>query len=190
MRPFDQSCRRYRQDISLLAAGTLPPAERHAVEQHLATCPACQEYLVQIKAVTTPLAAWAESLPQVEPTPAAQQRWATAIQATARPATLLPSRRMPFHQILWQKLILPSRLTWAGLATAWVLLIAVNMMLRDQSPATADGKPITMAAMISYGEQQKLLKELFADRSPSTDADRPKNYSPKPRTEKFQYFTA
>ena len=208
MRLFDhdQPCHQHRQEISLLAAGALPPAERDAVAQHLSACPACREYFAQIKAVTTPLAAWAERPPQVEPSQAAQQRWARAIRAADQPAPvhgsgtravlrewthkLLPTHpRTTLIQVLWQKLILPSRRTWAGLATVWVLLIAVNMVLRGQSPATG-GKPITMAAMVSYGEQQKFLKELFADRSPSVDADRPKTYSTKPRTEKFQFINA
>jgi len=186
MRLPDQPCRQQSEDISLLAASALPPAERDAVEQHLAICPACREYFAQIKAVTTPLAAWAKSLPQVEPSQAAQHRWIRAIR-TADQTT--PADGISPVQILWQKLILPSRRTWAGLATAWVLLLAINLVLRDQSPVT-DGKPVTMAAMKSYGEQQKLLNELFAGRSPSVDIDRPKNYSPKPRTETFQSFTA
>ncbi|HSY17364.1 MAG TPA: zf-HC2 domain-containing protein [Candidatus Acidoferrales bacterium] len=183
---FDQPCRQHRRDVSLLAAGALPPAERDAVAQHLSACPACREYFAQIKAVTTPLAAWTERLPQVEPSLAAQQRWLRAIRAADQPA---PVHGVSPFQVLWQKLILPSRRTWAGLATVWVLLIAINIVLRGQSSATA-GKPVTLAAMISYGDQQKLLNELFADRSPTVDADRPKNYSPKPRTEKAQFFTA
>ncbi|MDR3458052.1 MAG: zf-HC2 domain-containing protein [Verrucomicrobiae bacterium] len=206
MRLFDQPCRRHRWDVSLLAAGALPPAERDAVEQHLSACPACREYLMQIKAVTKPLAAWAECLPQVEPSPATQQRWARAIEVADKPTPVhgaglragllewkhrlwLTRHRTPLHQILWQKLILPSRRTWAGLVMVWVLIIAAHMAQREHSPA-ADVKPITAAAMMNYGDQQKLLNELFADRSLPGDADRPKNYSSKPRTEKFQFLNA
>ena len=185
MKPFDQPGCPHRQDVSLLAAGALPLGERATVEQHLSACPACHVYFAQIKAVTKPLAAWAESLPPVEPSQVAQQRWARAIQVADQPA--LVHGMSPF-QILWQKLILPSHRTWAGLATVWVVLIAFNLVLRDHSPVTSGAKPLTVSAMASYGEQQKLLNEMFADRSHSVDADRPKNYSPKPRTEKFLFL--
>ncbi|HEV2694217.1 MAG TPA: zf-HC2 domain-containing protein [Verrucomicrobiae bacterium] len=186
MKPHDQPCRQHRQDVSLLAAGALSSAEQAVVQKHLSSCPACQEYFVQIKAVTMPLAAWVERLPQVGPSQAAQQRWTKAIRAAGQSASV--HKTSPF-QLLWQKLILPNRHTWASLATVWILLVAFNLALRNQSPAS-DIKPMTASAVASYGEQQKLLNEMFADRSPAVDADRPKNYSPKPRTEKFRFATA
>jgi hypothetical protein len=113
----------------------------------------------------------------------------SAIAAVTGAQQPRPAVRTNLFQMLWRELILPSRRTWAGLATVWVLLIAVNLVLRDQSPATG-AKPVTIAAMINYGEQQKFLNELFADRSPAIDADRPKVFSPKPRTEAFRFLTA
>jgi hypothetical protein len=38
-------------------------------------------------------------------------------------------------------------------------------------------------AMVSFREQQRILNELFADHTPATEADRPKTFSPRPRTE-------
>src|SRR5690348_4846515 len=134
MRLFDQSCRQHRQAISLLAAGALPLAEQDTVAQHLSTCPACREYFAQIKAVTTPLATWAGCQPQVEPTPAAQQRWTLAIQAANQSTPPIAQVSSPITiQTLWQKLIQPNRHAWAGLAAVWVLLIGINMALHDQS---------------------------------------------------------
>ena len=187
MKLFDHPCRRHRQDLALLASGALPPGEQDSVAQHLSACPACREYLAQINAVILPLATWAERLPQVEPSLAAQQRWAGAIQAADQSTPVHGSRlarhQPPLSQVLWQKLILPSRHAWAGLAAVWLLLVGVNVALRNDSPAPG-GKPVTASAMIDYGDQQKLLNELFADRSLPVEADRPRVFSPKPRTEK------
>ena len=82
--------------------------------------------------------------------------------------------------VFWSELILPSRRTWAGLAAVWLLIVAVNVAERDHSPV---GKIFTAPAMMSFREQQRWMNELFADRTVATDAEPPKTFSPKPRTE-------
>lgn len=84
---------------------------------------------------------------------------------------------------LWQELVLPSRRTWAGLATVWALLAAINLAQRETAPV---GKDISIPMRMSFVEQQRLMNELFADRSLPMDADRVRTFSPKPRTETFQ----
>jgi hypothetical protein len=87
---------------------------------------------------------------------------------------------------LWQELILPSRRTWAGLAGVWLVLLVINLAQRE--PVTA-GKTTSAPTMMSFREQQRLMNELFADRSlPVAELDRPKTFSPRPRTEIFQTF--
>jgi hypothetical protein len=85
--------------------------------------------------------------------------------------------------LLWRELILPSRRTWAGIAAAWVVILAVNFSLRDPVPP---GNAAKMSApeMMSFQEQQKLLNELLADRSLPVDGERPKTFSPGPRSER------
>ena len=39
--------------------------------------------------------------------------------------------------------------------------------------------------MMSFQEQQKLVNELLADRSLPVDTDRPKTFSPRPRSERI-----
>jgi hypothetical protein len=84
--------------------------------------------------------------------------------------------------LLWRELIFPSRRTWAGLAAAWVLILAVNFSLRD--PGQGGAAKTTTPEMMSFQEQQKLLNELLADRSLPIDTDRPKTFSPRPRSER------
>ena len=86
---------------------------------------------------------------------------------------------------LWQELIWPSRRVWSGLATVWLLILTVNLAQREPSPA---GKTSAAPAMMSVREQQRWMNELFADRSMPVEAEPPKIFSPKPRTEKFQTF--
>lgn len=87
---------------------------------------------------------------------------------------------------IWQELVLPSRRTWAGLATVWILLAAINLAQRESVPA---GEKVSIPTRMNFAEQQRLMNELFADRSLPMDADRPRTFSPKPRTETFQTIT-
>ncbi len=84
---------------------------------------------------------------------------------------------------LWLELIWPSRRIWTGLAAAWVLIFIVNFSQRD-NVSSVTGKPVQSGEMImSLQAQQRWMNELFADRSASPDADRPRNVAPGPRTE-------
>ncbi len=87
----------------------------------------------------------------------------------------------------WQELFLPSRRIWSGLAAIWLLILAVNLAQHD--PSSAD-KLTAAPAMMSFREQQRWMNELFADRAPTADAEPPKIFSPKPRTENYQPLTA
>jgi hypothetical protein len=89
-------------------------------------------------------------------------------------------RPVNFWVLLWRELILPSRQVWAGIAAVWVLILAVNLALRDPAPA---GKTMVSApTMMSFQEQQQLVNELLADRAQPHDADRPKTVQPGPRS--------
>ena len=85
--------------------------------------------------------------------------------------------------VFWRELILPSRRIWAGLAAVWFLIVAVNVSQREHLPG---GNISAGPVMMSFSEQQRLLNELFADRAPVAEADRPQKFSPKPRTEKIR----
>jgi hypothetical protein len=84
----------------------------------------------------------------------------------------------------FQEIILPCRRLWTGLAVVWLLLFIINFSQRDGSrTAVTSSAPV---AMMSFREQQKLLNELFADRSLPAEAEPPRVFSPKPRTEIFE----
>ena len=86
---------------------------------------------------------------------------------------------------MWDELVLPSRRIWSGLAAVWLLIIVVNVSQRDHSPV---GKVASAPVLISAREQQRLMNELFADRTLPVEAEPPKTFSPKPHTQTFQTF--
>jgi hypothetical protein len=87
---------------------------------------------------------------------------------------------------VWQELILPSRRIWAGLATVWLVILAIHFAQRDDSPSVRISAP---PVLMSVGEQQRWLNQLLADRLPVTEMEPPKTFSPKPRTEITEFFT-
>jgi hypothetical protein len=89
---------------------------------------------------------------------------------------------------LYRELVFPSRRLWAGLAATWLLLLLVNFSLRDRSNAAT--KPAPPEMTMTLRDQQIFLNELFADRSLPMDVERPRIYSPKPRTQTTELLTA
>ena len=106
-------------------------------------------------------------------------------QATKEPSRSLNLVALILHgsKTLWNELILPNRRTWAGLAAAWLLIVAVNVLQREPATAGKFSSASSAPTMMSFREQQRWMNELFADRTVATDAEPPKTFSPKPRTE-------
>jgi hypothetical protein len=70
------------------------------------------------------------------------------------------------------------------------LIFIVNFSQRDGSQSMITKSSPSPEMMMTFRDQQKLLDELFADRSLPVDAERPRIYSPKPRTETMEFLTA
>ncbi|HEV2693729.1 MAG TPA: hypothetical protein VG347_12630 [Verrucomicrobiae bacterium] len=97
------------------------------------------------------------------------------------PAIFVPSF-LGCLKTLWRELILPSRHTWAGFATVWLLIFLVNFAQRD-NVSSVTGKTVRPGGpVMTLQAQQRWVSEHFADRTLPTEADRPRIYSPKPRT--------
>jgi hypothetical protein len=100
-------------------------------------------------------------------------------------AMLAKAITLPFQELIW-----PCRRIWTGLATVWILIFIVNFSQRDGSQTMIVKSAPTAEMMMTFRDQQKLLNELLADRSPPMDAERPRIFSPKPRTETAELLTA
>ena len=114
-----------------------------------------------------------------------------AASTSARPTTngARPGRLSTItHQL--STVFWPHPKAWAGLAAAWVLILAVNFSTRDTSPRMA-GKslPPSPEVIVELKKQQRLFAELMGSREP-LDADRQKGFSPKPRSERVEILSA
>jgi hypothetical protein len=90
---------------------------------------------------------------------------------------------------LWLELVWPCRRIWSGLAAVWILLFITNFSQRD-SVSNVTGKSVRSGEVImSVQAQQRWMNELLADRAIPPAADRPRNFAPKPRTEKCEITT-
>jgi hypothetical protein len=83
----------------------------------------------------------------------------------------------------WMELVWPCRRIWTGLAVVWVLLAIINISQRDSSPAVMAKTTSTREMVTMFRDQQKMLNELLADRALPVEAERPRTFAPKPRTE-------
>lgn len=105
-------------------------------------------------------------------------------------STILVSWCLGGSNKLWLELIWPSRRIWTGLAAVWVLIFIINISQRDGSQAMNAKSTPPVEMMMTFGEQQKMLNELFADRSLPAEAIQQKTFLPKPRTETLQLLNA
>ena len=104
------------------------------------------------------------------------------------PASLVASLLGCSNQC-WEELIWPCRRIWSGLAAVWVLLFIVNFSQHDGSQTVAAKSSPTIEMMTTFRDQERLLNELLADRSLPAEAERPRIYLPKPRTERAVVLT-
>ena len=186
MKRFFNRCGRHRRDLCLLAAGALSEPDRDAILSHLAGCADCRKYCGEVTSVTLPLTNWSDHFDDLRPDPALQRRWARAIEAAGPPAPVRRREPAVAFRGWWREMIRPYRRVWAGLAVAWVLLLAVNVSMRDEAGGPARKSPSTPGMIAALKDQQKTLSELLGDQAALPEVDRPRVYLPKPRTERAQ----
>jgi hypothetical protein len=73
---------------------------------------------------------------------------------------------------------------WAGLAAVWLMILGVNLAMREATPVMAKrAEPVSPQVFMAYQEQERLLAELLGPReTPVTE--RPKPRLPRPRSER------
>jgi hypothetical protein len=82
----------------------------------------------------------------------------------------------------------PNQKAWAALAAIWIFIFALNFSIRDRSPVVAEkfAAP-SPEVLVELKKQQLMFAELMGARD-LPDADRPKIFSPKPRSEREEIF--
>lgn len=132
------SCDRFELLIGDLVDGTLDGAPRHALEAHLASCPACSRLADELLVVRRS----ARALPPMDPPQAAWARVSSAIDGERA------ARRGASH---WRRVVLP-------LAAAAVLVAAVAAgVLWRRTPAPAAPASATAAVDPATASPAELL---------------------------------
>ena len=91
------------------------------------------------------------------------------------------------HQL--STLLWPHPKAWAGLAAVWIFIGALNFSARDTSPRLAEkSAPPSAEVIVELKKQQRLLAELVGSYE-TVDADRPKIFSPRPRSGRVEILT-
>lgn len=88
----------------------------------------------------------------------------------------------PFFAQLWRELFWSPRRVWAGLAAAWLVIIAANWSMGE--PASSAAPPPTASAerLALWRQQLELRRELLGSLPP--DPAEPRRTTPAPRTER------
>ena len=81
----------------------------------------------------------------------------------------------------WRELLWPCPQAWAGLAAAWVLILALNAATREPvQVATAQSTPPAREVLMALKERRRLLAELAG---PPVQVEPQKPLAPGPRSE-------
>ena len=119
----------------------------------------------------------------LRPVPA---EWREEILAAAAVQHRSPGERRSFLSTLNSQLstiLWPHPVAWAGLAAVWILIFTVDLSVRDRAPSVAEKySPPPAEVMVELRQQQRLLAELMGPRE-TRDAERQKDFLPRPRSE-------
>jgi hypothetical protein len=95
--------------------------------------------------------------------------------------SLLSTIRHQLSSLLW-----PHPKAWAGLATVWVFILAVNFSTRDKTPVIAEKAVPPSPEVTAELRQQKLLFAELIGPAETQVADRQKYFLPRPRSERAE----
>jgi hypothetical protein len=85
---------------------------------------------------------------------------------------------------LWQELIWPCRRTWAAFAAVWLLMLVVNVSLRDPGQTTLAKSSPSGGMMMALQQQERLLAELSEPHKTRVTTSPPKPTAPQPRSDR------
>lgn len=129
------SCRRYQQDISLLAIGVLAEQERVRAQAHLAVCPACRNRLTELSALAGRCQQLGSTLPEVDPSAMLRRRWMKEVHELGHSQNELPNVTI----VAW---LTGRRLAWGCLAAVWALVLFFRFSSPDAPNPTLVATPL------------------------------------------------
>ena len=106
-------------------------------------------------------------------------------QAVSREFTFAATVGRRLREILW-----PSPVAWAGLAAAWMVILGLNLSMREKPAVLAEKTPPpSPEVLVELRQQHKLYAELIGI-GETRDAGRQRVLSPKPRSERVEILAA
>ena len=115
--------------------------------------------------------------------------WRAEILATARNAgssrhsSLITRSPLSTINHKLSTLFWPHPAAWAGLAAVWIFTAVINFSMRDQPAPVAKEAPPSTEVLVQLRQQQKLYAELVGMHE-TQEADRPRVFVPKPRSDR------
>jgi len=119
--------------------------------------------------------------------------WRTEVLAKA-PESAAPFQsahrpRPSLLQLIQTLLSRPQRIAWAGLAGAWLMILAMNFAAQDNSPATVQSASLPTPEKLQALKQQKRLLAELVDRPAALVTDRRKNIPTGPHSQRREEIT-
>ena len=117
---------------------------------------------------------------------AAHRRWTRALLASDATPLRSPSPRWWPRLIaaaVWREVIWPCRGAWAGMAVAWLVIVAVQLNLSSDGAKGAMASSTSAPAFQTWEEQQRLLAELIPPPTAEPAAEPPRRQDGRPRSE-------
>ncbi len=124
----------------------------------------------------------------LRPVPA---EWREEILSAAQAAAARPSTLDPHSTPWWRAMLWPCPQAWAGLAAAWLVILTLSFMMRDEPRMVARPDPVPPPTQVQaeLKEQRRLLLELAGLRE-AGNAVRPASPATKPRSERLNPLKA
>ena len=97
------------------------------------------------------------------------------------PASILSILNSQLSALFW-----PHPKAWAGLAAVWIFIFAVNFSMRDHSEIVAKKSAPPSPEVVAEVRQQKLMFAQLIGSYESRDAEPPKLFMPRPRSERVE----
>jgi hypothetical protein len=110
---------------------------------------------------------------------------ATRSMQPAHEAAFAAALRVRLREALW-----PSHKTWGALAAVWLVVLAVNLSLRDRAPVVAQkAARQTPDIILVLQQQHQFMAELMGQASPP-EAAPSRQVAPGPRSERREEMAA
>jgi hypothetical protein len=114
---------------------------------------------------------------------------------TAAESAISPQKRNQdrsnLNPILWlRELFWPHPKAWAGLAAVWVVILALNLSTRDDSQVVTKKSPSPSPEIVAEVRQQKLMFAQLIGSYEVRDAEPPRLFLPRPRSERAEILAA